>query len=342
MRVLVFTNMYPYPAMPFYGSFVRDEVISLKNAGVEVDVYFVNGKNGKLNYLGAPFGLWRRLRGGNYDIVHVHHSFCAFFATMQKTVPVVWTFHEGEISSDPDIIRADSRAKRLAYSKGFKRRMARRVDAVIVVSAHLRQPLGRPDATVLPCGIDTALFAPMNRSDALERLGLDPATTWVLFPSERDRMGKRFDLAAAGVARLRETTGRAAELLCLDAVPHEEVPVYMNASSVFLMTSAFEASPVTVREALACNIPVVSTDVGDVKTMVDGIDGCFIIDPDPGDIAAALDRALDRTAPFEGRGKMGRYSHEATAEKLVGLYESLISTGTDGRNGGKPDRKRPR
>ena len=44
MRVLVFTNMYPNPAMPFFGSFVRDEAEALRRAGAEVDVYFVNGR----------------------------------------------------------------------------------------------------------------------------------------------------------------------------------------------------------------------------------------------------------------------------------------------------------
>ena len=56
MRVLVFTNMYPSAAMPFYGSFVRDEAEALREAGVEVDVYFVNGRANKLNYFGMPRG----------------------------------------------------------------------------------------------------------------------------------------------------------------------------------------------------------------------------------------------------------------------------------------------
>jgi len=329
MRVLVFTNMFPFPAMPFYGSFVQDEVNALRKAGLEVDVYFINGKSSKLQYFGAPFGLVTRLRNQKYDIIHVHHSFCAFFATMQRTIPVVWTFHEGEINSDDSIIRSDSPVKRLAYSKGFKRRMAGRVDAAIVVSDHLKEPLGRPDAETIPCGIDMEVFRPIDRAAAREQLGISRESTCVLFPSEPERMGKRFELASAGVELLGKRRETPVKLLCLDKVPHEEVRVYMNACDVFLMTSAFEASPVTVREALSCNLPVVSTAVGDVESVVDGIDGCYIIEPDADDIANKLELALDRNIPFEGREKMRRYSIETTTKKLVELYMRLIGSRTE-------------
>jgi glycosyltransferase involved in cell wall biosynthesis len=244
---------------------------------------------------------------------------------MQKTIPVVWTFHEGEISSGEDIIRSDSSVKRLAYNKGFKRRMARKADAVVVVSDHLKEPLGRRDAATIPCGVDRELFRPMVVAEAKSRLGLDASRRYVLFPSSPERVEKRFDLAESGVAEYGKRGGGALELLCLDDVPHDDVPVYMNACDVFLMTSAFEASPVTVREALACNVPVLSTDIGDVRSVLDGIDGCYIIEPDAGDIADKLDKALSRTAPFAGREKMADYSLEANAARLITLYDDLIA-----------------
>jgi glycosyltransferase involved in cell wall biosynthesis len=329
MRVLVFTNMYPFPAMPFYGSFVKDEVDAVRKAGIDVEVYFVNGKDSKSNYIWAPFGLMRRLRARTYDVIHVHHSFCAFFATLQKSIPVVWTFHEGEITSEADIVRADPAIKRLAYSKGFKRSMARRVDAVAVVSSHLIEPLGITDATTIPCGIDIGLFRPMDKTEAKERLGLDPAGKYVLFPSAPDRLEKRFELAEAGVMAYNRRSGRSGrspsslQLIGLDNVPHDEVPLRMNACELLLMTSAFEASPVTIREALACNVPVISTDVGDVKAVIDDIDGCYIIDSDAGDIAEKIDEALSRPTPFTGRDNIAGYSLDVTSSKLVALYERV-------------------
>jgi glycosyltransferase involved in cell wall biosynthesis len=133
---------------------------------------------------------------------------------------------------------------------------------------------------------------------------------------------KRYDLAAAGVEALR-ARGRNVELLALDNVPHEEVPVYLNACEALLMTSEFEASPVTVREALACNIPVLSTAVGDVESVLEGIEGCYIIEPEADEIADKLETALRREAPFSGRDKMGAYSLQSTASKLLELYQKL-------------------
>ena len=172
MRILVFTNMYPTETMPFYGSFVGDEVNALRRGGVDVDVYFVNGLERKLNYLSMPVGFFERIRSRRYDLVHVHHSFCGLVATAQNRVPVVWTFHEGAIFQ-PDGERIDSRhIKRLAYSKRVKLYVARRVDTLVAVSEHLPQMLKRPDATVIPSGVDLGMFVPMDIEAAKRHLGL--------------------------------------------------------------------------------------------------------------------------------------------------------------------------
>ena len=90
-----------------------------------------------------------------------------------------------------------------------------------------------------------------------------------------------------------------------------------------MMTSEFEASPVSVREALACNVPVVSTAVGDVVSVLEGIEGCHVVEPDAEDIADKLLRTMRREAPFHGREKMSAYSLPATAARLLKLYEEL-------------------
>lgn len=325
MRVLVFTNMYPYSGAPFYGSFVKDEVDALRAGGLDVDVYFVNGRVSKLNYMEMPFGFWGRLYNRRYDIVHVHHSYCGFTAMLQRRVPVVWTFHEGEISDDATTARRDAGTKKLAYSKRFKRFVAQKVNAVIIVADHFRGPLGRPDAITIPAGIDTDLFTPSDRGAAREALGLDAEKRYVLFPSTPARVEKRYDLARAAVGRCRDRYPNI-ELIALDNVPHERVPMYMNASDLMLMTSAFEASPVTVREALACNVPVVSTAVGDVEDVLSGIDGCHVVDAaaDAGTIADAVDKVLGSGARVDARERILEYSLPNVAARVRSVYEDVI------------------
>jgi glycosyltransferase involved in cell wall biosynthesis len=326
MRVLVFTNMYPSAAMPFFGSFVRDEAESLRRAGAVVDVYFVNGRANKLNYFGMPFGFLARTRRTRYDVIHVHHSFCGLVATTQRRIPVVWTFHEGEITGDTADALREQPIKRIAYSRRMKRYVARRVDAVVVVSEHLRDPLRRPDALWLPSGIDWERFAPMDTADAQRRLGLAAGKRYVLFPAAPSRVEKRYDLARRAVETLKETwpETRDVELIALDDVPHEQVPLFMNASELVLLTSSFEASPVTIREALACNVPVVSTDVGDARVVLGGIAGCRIVAPDPATIADALRAVLAAPRRVQARDRMRVYSLDTVAAALLALYGRVI------------------
>lgn len=328
MRVLVFTNMYPSDAMPFYGSFVRDEADALRAAGVDVDVYFVNGRANKLNYFGMPAGFFSRIRGQKYDVIHVHHSFCGLIATLQHKIPVVWTFHEGEISGDTADALRERPIKHIAYSKGMKRHVAQKVDAVVVVAEHLREPLGRPDAIWLPAGINWQRFAPMDSGEAQRQLGLASDKRYVLFPAAPGRVEKRYDLARAGIERLRAIAPDTAdvELIALDNVPHAQVPLYMNASEAMLMTSSFEASPVTIREALACNVPVVSTDVGDARVVMQEITGCHIVKADPVRIAEAMLVTLSSPRRVESRERMKAYSLETVAQKLIALYGKVIET----------------
>jgi glycosyltransferase involved in cell wall biosynthesis len=326
MRVLVFTNMFPTAAFPFYGSFVKDETEALRRAGVELDVYFVNGRASKLAYAAMPFGFWARLRRKRYDVIHVHHSFCGLVATRQRAIPVVWTFHEGEIMGGTADALREQPIKHVAYSKRMKQFVARRVDALVVVAEHLRAPLGRPDAMYLPAGIDFDLFAPMDSTEAKQRLGLSEQTRYVLFPAVPSRVEKRHELArrAVEVARERAPEMRDVELIALNNVPHEDVPHYMNASEVVLLTSAFEASPVVIREALACNVPVLSTDVGDARVMLEGIAGCAIVPPDPERIAQALRVALHSPRRVAGRAAMEKYSLANSAKALVALYQKVV------------------
>ena len=327
MRVLVFTNMFPTAALPFYGSFVKDETEALRRAGVDLEVYFVNGRAHKLAYATMPFGFFARVRRTRYDVVHVHHSFCGLVATRQSAIPVVWTFHEGEIMGGTDDALREQPIKHVAYSKRMKQFVARRVDALVVVAEHLRTPLGRPDALWLPAGIDIDLFQPIDTHEAKRRLGLSDDTRYVLFPSVPSRVEKRYELASRAVAMLRERWPgmNDVELIALNNVPHEDVPLYMNASEVVLLTSAFEASPVVIREALACNVPVLSTDVGDARVMLQGIAGCALVPPDPERIAESLHTALASPRRVAGREAMRPYSLENTARQIVGLYEQVVA-----------------
>jgi len=64
--------------------------------------------------------------------------------------------------------------------------------------------------------------------------------------------------------------------------------IYMNACDMMLMTSLIEGSPNVVKEAMACNRPIISVPVGDVAKMIDGVAGCSVCQRDPQEIGERL------------------------------------------------------
>src|SRR5215813_6801688 len=110
----------------------------------------------------------------------------------------------------------------------------------------------------------------------------------------------------------------------LRGVPHGEVPIWLNASDVLLLTSLHEGSPTVIKEALACNLPIVSVNVGDVRERIWGVDGCYIAAPDPSDLAAKLNLVYSGRRRVAGRVKMQELSLERIALKLKNLYQDLV------------------
>jgi teichuronic acid biosynthesis glycosyltransferase TuaC len=327
LRALVVTNMYPTAAVPYAGPFVATQVESLRAAGVEVEVLHLNRQElGRSVYRGLAKRVQERVAAADPDLVHV-----AYGGVMADTVtrsirdrPVLVTFHGTDLLGG----RAHGVLNALSVRLNVRasHRAARRAAGVIVVSETLLdalpRSLDRSRVWVVPNGVDLSLFQPRDRVECQRALGWDPERTHVLFPSSPSRAVKRFGLAEASAALVNGNVGPV-ELHALDGVPHDDVPTWLNAANAILLTSAHEASPVIVKEALACNVPVVSVDVGDVRERIARVDGCFIADPHPEDLAEKLKRALARREPIAGREHVEDLSLERIAGRVQGIYAFL-------------------
>ena len=307
LRVLVITNMFPTPEHPAFGTFVGEQVESLRRLGVDVDVLFINPRRGKWNYLRGPAALRRRLRAGRYDLIHAHYVFCGLIAATQRQLPVVLTHHGIELLA--------------GWTAPIARLASRLAEATIVTSAPMAERLsGR--ATVIPCGVDLELFRPIPQEEARRELGLPRDRKLVLFAGER-RPEKRIEIARAAARRLQEE-GEAVELIEAAGQPHTRVPWYMNACDALVLVSDYEGSPMVVKEAMACGLPIVSTDVGDVREIVKGTDGCYICRQDVADVADKLRLALAFGRRTEGRRRVEHLSVERVAERIVRVYEETL------------------
>jgi len=316
MRVLVVTNMYPTADKPAFGTFVRDQVESLRAIGVDVDVFFMDGKASRLNYARGFADLRRRLRRhAPYNLIHAHYVFSGLVAISQRRLPVVLTHHGIEVV--------------LGWQGHLCRWITPRVDAVIVTSRGVKRALGDEDAVVIPCGVDMARFAPMPQAEARARLGLPSDAKLVLFAGE-PRPEKRLEMIQAAVGLLAAEDSRV-QLVVASNRPHEEMPLYMNACDALALASDFEGSPMVIKEAMACNLPIVSVDVGDVAEIMGGTEGCYLCERTPEDMAAKLRLALARGGRTDGRRRVAHLSLEATARQILAVYERVLATRRESR-----------
>jgi glycosyltransferase involved in cell wall biosynthesis len=117
-----------------------------------------------------------------------------------------------------------------------------------------------------------------------------------------------------------------ARLVVAWSVPHADIPLYMSACDALVFTSMQEGSPNVVKEALACDLPVVSVAVGDVAERLRGVEGCELCaDEEPGTIAAALERVLRRGGRVEGRAAVQHLDERVITDKVIGIYENVLA-----------------
>jgi glycosyltransferase involved in cell wall biosynthesis len=306
------------------------QIASLRDLGVEVKVLEVRGVP-KLKYLQTLPAL--QTHAASVDLVHAHYGYCGWLARCQFGKPVVVSFMGDDLLGTPD-----ERGRIDPFSKlvvQIDRWFARTVDAVIVKSAEMAEWVKPVQAHVVPNGVDMHAFRPMDAQAARSQLGWPDRKRYVLFPGDPDNPRKQFSLAQAVVHRAAEQIEAPLELVPLERVAPDRVPLYMNACEVMVMTSLIEGSPNVVKEALSCNLPVVSVPVGDVPELLDGVRGYAVCLRDVNSLAEALVSALNNGYNVDGRSALRQkgLDLESVARKLVNIYTDVLDKRS--RNGSK-------
>jgi teichuronic acid biosynthesis glycosyltransferase TuaC len=311
MRVLVVTNMYPTPSMPSFGTFVYDQVQALRQAGVTVDVFYFLGRKSKWEYLWAFPRFWWLLANRHYDLIHAHYVLAGIVARAQWGKRVVLTHHGPEVLGQP------------RWQGPLCKLMTPLCDEVIHVTEEVRRTLRDDDGWVVPCGVDIEAFEPLARDQARATLGLPPNTPLVLWAGDYWRPEKRFDLVEQAMERVKVQLPEA-QLVLLTKKPHDVVPLYMSACDALILTSALEGSPMVIKEAMACNLPIVSVRVGDVPEIISGTSGCALAERDPNDLAAKLVEVLRNPRRTDGRNRIAHLSHDRIARRVLQVYQHAI------------------
>ena len=309
MRVLKITNMYPTTDRPHFGIFVKQETESLRRLGVDVDVLFMDGAASKAAYVSGFRRYWKQLREREYDLVHAHYIFAGIIALSRRPCPIVLTHHGAEVFE--------------TWQAPVCRLFTRWFDSVIVRTEQMRTKLGVSRAHVIPGGLDFELFRPRPIPEVRRQLGLPEDKRLVLWAGV-DRPDKRFDLALEAMQKLARRVPDA-ELVKLSGKPHHLVAQYMSACDVLLLTSDSEGSPNVVKEAMASDLPVVGTAVGDVPELIEGTDGCHVTSQDTDDIAAKLELALTRGRRTNGREAVAHLALESISRRIMTVYDDTLA-----------------
>lgn len=332
IKVLVVTNMYPTEKDPFYGTFIKEQVESLRKEGVIIDVVFINGKEKRLNYFTSIIPLLKKLNSNHYDIIHAHHTYCVYHITIVKALlriktPLLLTFHEGEVHKPKSLKFTDiDFIKKLVFSKKIKKAASNMVDMVITVEERLLTSLNSDaNYVVLPCGVDLDLFRPMDKQRCRKKLNLPMNKRIILFPASPQRREKGFNILIEAIESLRSED---IHLVTGGRIPRQDMPHYMNAADVIVQLSIYEASPMVVKEALAVSTPIVFTDVGDAKAIMGNTKGCFICERISQDVATKLENAFKLNGNSRGRERMleAGLGLSQVARRIMEIYDNILET----------------
>ena len=231
------------------------------------------------------------------------------------------TFHSAELQSEPGISFVREKAGHI-----LSQLAALRANRIVCVSEELKNRLwwSGKKVVVIPSSVNLEHFCPQPRADARAALGWGQDKRVVLFYKGRNQVTKRLDRALATLDIARTILGPIElEILGFSEEPRR-VPLYLNAADCLLCTSDAEGSPTIVKEAMACNLPVVSVDVGDVRRRLEGVVNSFIRERDPRDLATALVTVLQSGRRSNGRLHVGDVTNHVCRERLLEMYGTVL------------------
>ena len=303
-----------------------------------------------------------------YDAVHANYwlsGIAGHTIKHQLDLPLVSTFHtldRVKAEDSPEEVEAHSRHIRAEAEASIIRCSDTVLASCSVEAAQITELYGADPSRIriVAPGVDHAFFGPGDRAQARRALGLPAKGPLLLFVGRiqplkgaavavatlasvlRDSpdahlvvvggpSGPRGDEEVARIDALVDGLGLRDRVLFVPPRPHELLSTFYRAADVCLVPSRSESFGLVALEAAACGTPVVASDVGGLRSLVDhGRTGYLVEEPDPEAYAGWVRQILAEPLLAERLStgsvlRARRYTWARAANLLVDIYADLTA-----------------
>lgn len=309
LRILVVAGNYP-DGTTLANIFIKEQVESLMNnyPQLQVDVFNISSNISKKFYISRRKEFREYTMTNVYDIIHYHYGLTTLIGLFQElTGKQIITFHGSDIND-------------IKLHKFISRIAAKQFDYSIFVNKDMAMKIKSRAYSVIPCGVNTDMFRPLDKNECRHRLGLDWNKKYILFPSNKIHRLKNYRFIERSVSYIRSAN---VEILELINIKRDLVPMLFNAVDAVVLTSNNEGSPQAIKEAAFCETPIVSFDVGDVRKIIDGSSNSHLVAKDEKLFGEAISRALDSDVNT-GFKNLHDYDNNVISSKLFDVYNKVL------------------
>ena len=307
MKILIVANYNDGVFSPF----VIEQTEALKKEGCIIDFYGIKGK-GFMDYYSNRGAYLKNIDEFKPDLIHAHYGLSGMLAVLQNKVPVVITFHNGETHTFRGNLLSSIAAQRAKH--------------VVYVAEHIRQLcyMKAKNYTIIPCGINLSDCNITPFEEARKALGFEPDKKYILFGGAFDNLRKNYPLLKEAIELLPNKD----QIVCLEmkGLSRAECTLKMCACDLFALPTKSEGSPQALKEAMACNCPIIATDVADIKHLLGNIEGHYVCSFDVNDVAQKVASALKYGKRTTGRERITTLglTNDLVAKKLVSIYKNVL------------------